>query len=215
MRRVESHTSQHDRRDRLRVEEPPTARSRRLNLEGPPVLARVARFCFRKRWIMVFAVWLPLLFVNAVVGAIGTDYHTDFTQPDSESKQVQDALCGPVTRRRRHTGADRVHGATGHPGPGGEGGHVVVLRRRRQVDSVKVVEPVRRAGRRRSAVPRPDRLRQRLGGKRSQADFMTLADDIKERGAQVDVTGLPSSTAVRSSTRSSFRRASCSACSPR
>src|SRR4029078_3224725 len=57
------------------------------------MLARLARFSFRKRWIMFFAIWLPLLVVlNGVSGAIGTDYHTDFTQPDSESKQVQDAF---------------------------------------------------------------------------------------------------------------------------
>ena len=35
---------------------------RRSNWRGPHVLARLARFSFRKRWIMVFAIWLPLLF---------------------------------------------------------------------------------------------------------------------------------------------------------
>ena len=57
------------------------------------MLARLARFSFRKRWIMVFAIWLPILIgLNALSGAVGTDYHTDFNQPDSESKQVQDAF---------------------------------------------------------------------------------------------------------------------------
>ncbi|HEY0520603.1 MAG TPA: hypothetical protein VGC84_13995, partial [Ilumatobacteraceae bacterium] len=57
------------------------------------MLARIARFSFRKRWIMVFAIWLPLLIgLSAISGALKTDYHTDFTQPDSESKQVQDAF---------------------------------------------------------------------------------------------------------------------------
>ena len=57
------------------------------------MLARLARFSFRKRWIMVFAIWLPLLVgLNVVGGALGTDYHTDFNQPDSESKLVQEAF---------------------------------------------------------------------------------------------------------------------------
>ena len=57
------------------------------------MLVRLARFSFRKRWIMVFAIWLPLLVgLNVVGGALGTDYHTDFNQPDSESKLVQEAF---------------------------------------------------------------------------------------------------------------------------
>ncbi len=43
---------------------------------------------------MVFAIWLPLLIgLSALSGALKPDYHTDFTQPDSESKQVQDAFA--------------------------------------------------------------------------------------------------------------------------
>ena len=57
------------------------------------MLARLARFSFRKRWIMVFAIWVPILVgLNVVSGVLGTDYHTDFNQPDSESKQVQEAF---------------------------------------------------------------------------------------------------------------------------
>ena len=57
------------------------------------VLARLARFSFRKRWLMVFAIWLPLLLVfNSVSGFLGNNFHTDYTQPDSESKQVKDAF---------------------------------------------------------------------------------------------------------------------------
>ena len=57
------------------------------------MLVRLARFSFRKRWLMVFGIWLPLLIgLNVVGGAIGTDYRTDFNQPDSESKLVQEAF---------------------------------------------------------------------------------------------------------------------------
>ncbi|HQV58335.1 MAG TPA: hypothetical protein PKV27_10005, partial [Ilumatobacteraceae bacterium] len=57
------------------------------------MLARLARFSFRRRWLVLLAIWLPLLVVaNAVSGAVGSDYHTSFTLPESQSKDVQDVL---------------------------------------------------------------------------------------------------------------------------
>ncbi len=55
-------------------------------------LARMARVCVRHRWIVIGA-WVALLVLaNGISGAVGPDYRTDFTLPDSESKQVQDLL---------------------------------------------------------------------------------------------------------------------------
>ncbi len=57
------------------------------------MLVRLARFSFRRRKLMVFGIWLPILVIlNVVGGGIGTDYHTEFNQPDSESKLAQEAL---------------------------------------------------------------------------------------------------------------------------
>ncbi len=56
------------------------------------LLARLAGGCVRHRWIVI-GVWLALLVgINTVAGVVGPDYRTDFTLPDSESKQVQDVL---------------------------------------------------------------------------------------------------------------------------
>jgi RND superfamily putative drug exporter len=56
------------------------------------MLARLARSCVRHKWI-VMGVWLALLVVvNAVSGAVGPDYRTDFTLPSSETKDVQELL---------------------------------------------------------------------------------------------------------------------------
>jgi RND superfamily putative drug exporter len=56
------------------------------------MLASLARACVRHRWIVI-GVWVVLLVgVNAIAGAVGPDYRTDFTLPDSESKQVQELL---------------------------------------------------------------------------------------------------------------------------
>ena len=55
-------------------------------------LARLARACVRHRW-MVIGAWVALLVVvNAVSGAVGPDYRTDFTLPASETKEVQELL---------------------------------------------------------------------------------------------------------------------------
>jgi len=56
------------------------------------MLARLARNCVRHRWIVIGA-WVALLVVaNAVAGAVGPDYKTSFTLPDSESQEVLDTL---------------------------------------------------------------------------------------------------------------------------
>ncbi len=56
------------------------------------LIARLAGWCVRRRWIVI-GFWLVLLVgVNAFAGAVGPDYRTDFTLPDGEAKQVQELL---------------------------------------------------------------------------------------------------------------------------
>jgi putative drug exporter of the RND superfamily len=55
-------------------------------------LARLARGCVRHRWIVIGAWVFLLVAANAIAGAVGPDYRTDFSLPDSESKQVQELL---------------------------------------------------------------------------------------------------------------------------
>jgi putative drug exporter of the RND superfamily len=56
------------------------------------MLPRLARACVHHRWIVIGA-WLALLIgINAVAGAVGPDYRTDFVLPDSEAKEVQQLL---------------------------------------------------------------------------------------------------------------------------
>ena len=55
-------------------------------------LQRLARGCTRHRWIVI-GVWVVLLVgVNAIAGAVGPDFKTDFSFPESETKQVQELL---------------------------------------------------------------------------------------------------------------------------
>ena len=55
-------------------------------------LQRLARGCIRHRWIVI-GVWVVLLVgANAAAGAVGPDFKTDFSFPESETKQVQELL---------------------------------------------------------------------------------------------------------------------------
>jgi len=57
------------------------------------MLARLARFSYRHRKLMVFGIWLPLLVVlNAVGSTVGTDYREEFVMPSSESRRVEDVF---------------------------------------------------------------------------------------------------------------------------
>jgi putative drug exporter of the RND superfamily len=55
-------------------------------------LQRLARACVRHRWIVIGAWVVVLVAVNAVAGSMGPDFRTDFTFPESETKQVQELL---------------------------------------------------------------------------------------------------------------------------
>jgi hypothetical protein len=66
----------------------------------PGAMARMARLCVRRRWIVI-AAWVVLLAVaNMVAGAVGPDYRTDFSLPDGEAKQdrLRRTGCHPCRR---------------------------------------------------------------------------------------------------------------------
>lgn len=69
------------------------------------MLARLARFCVRRKWFVVFAIWVPLLvIVNALSAVSGSAFRTDFTPPDSESADVIDQLEAISPERAGFTG---------------------------------------------------------------------------------------------------------------
>jgi RND superfamily putative drug exporter len=57
------------------------------------MLSSIARFCVRRRRLVVFGLWIPLFFVvGALTGAAGGNFRTDFVLPESESREVQELL---------------------------------------------------------------------------------------------------------------------------
>ncbi len=81
------------------------------------VIARLARQCVRHRWIVI-ALWVALLAgTNALSGAVGPDYRTDFTLPDGEAKQVQELLEANTPDRAGFTSQIVVRSETGIDDP--------------------------------------------------------------------------------------------------
>ena len=59
----------------------------------PHLLARLGRWCVRRRKLVVFGIWIPLFVaLNAASGATGTDFHTEMKLPNGEARDVFDLL---------------------------------------------------------------------------------------------------------------------------
>ena len=57
------------------------------------MLVALARFSVRRRRIMVFAIWIPLLAVlGLLAGQMGGNFSTQFELPQSEANDVQKLL---------------------------------------------------------------------------------------------------------------------------
>src|ERR1700760_2055094 len=53
----------------------------------------LARFCYRRRWLVVFAWIVALVGMNVLSGAIGTNFTTNFSAPNTESTRASNLLA--------------------------------------------------------------------------------------------------------------------------
>jgi len=59
----------------------------------PHWLARLGRWCVRRRKLVVFGIWIPaFIALSAASSAVGTDYRTEMTLPSGEARDVFDLL---------------------------------------------------------------------------------------------------------------------------
>jgi putative drug exporter of the RND superfamily len=151
------------------------------------VLARLARFSFRKRKIMVFAIWLPLLVgISAIGGAIGSDYHTDFNLPDSDSKSVVDALSNAGSEEDAGWQAQIVFTSpNGTDDPAVKAALEPFFAEVDKLEGVKVVSPFSPDGASFNSETKPISFAQLSVTQRSQSETIKLADDIQALGDQV------------------------------
>jgi len=105
------------------------------------MLARLARTCVRHRWIVIGS-WVALLvLINVVAGAVGPDYRTDFTLPDSESKEVQELLEASDPNRAGFTGQIVARAEQGVDDPEVRGALEEILQNAGNEEGITVTSP--------------------------------------------------------------------------
>src|SRR3954454_16272471 len=64
-------------------------------LRGPPPMSlrALARFCYRRRRLVVLLWVVALVGVNVLSGALGTNFSTNFSAPHTESTRASDLLA--------------------------------------------------------------------------------------------------------------------------
>ncbi len=164
------------------------------------MLARLARFSFRRRRLMVFAIWIPILVgLNVLGGAVGTDYHTEFNQPDSESKLVQEALTAGGNDEDAGFPASIVFSAEqGNTDPAVRAAMTSFLEQIDAIEGVKVVSPYTPEGEQlNSPAGTPTNslgvdvsFAQLTITERDQKATQDLAEEIQALGDEVQVPGL-------------------------
>ena len=106
------------------------------------MLARLARFCVRRKWIVVFAIWVPLLIVvNIASGAAGSAFSTDFTPPDSESADVIEQIQAVSPERAGFTGQVVYRAEQGVADPAIQTAMEGLFAQIDELDGVEVVSP--------------------------------------------------------------------------
>jgi RND superfamily putative drug exporter len=164
------------------------------------MLARLARFSFRRRTLMVFAIWLPILIgLNVASSAVGTNYHTEFNQPDSESTRVQDTFKKIGQQEDAGFPGQIVFSAPqGNDDPAVVAAMSTFFDQVDQLDGVKVVSPFSPEGANLNSpadsptntLGRDVSFAQLTISTRDQGASIKLADEITALGDQVDIEGL-------------------------
>ncbi|MEQ1872517.1 MAG: MMPL family transporter [Ilumatobacteraceae bacterium] len=154
----------------------------------PHWLARLGRWCVRRRKVVVFGIWVPLLFVlNAAAGAVGSDFHTEFELPNGEARDVFDQLRS-VSDEAAGFDAEIVFYA-----PNGVNNDEIVQSLSALFEKVDALEGVQVTSPFDS--PTPEISEDGTVGvarlkvtERSQAEFLDLAEEIQEFGEAVPST---------------------------
>ncbi|MFM7686069.1 MAG: MMPL family transporter [Actinomycetota bacterium] len=157
------------------------------------MLVRLARFAYRRRRLMVFGIWLPLMVVLAAAGGSVGDYRTSFSLPESESKQVVDILTEAGQANRGGSTAQIVFTAPqGIDDPEVKGAMEALFTEVATLPGLTVVSPYSEQGARFvSPDPaKPIAFASVEYEQKGQAESLELSGQIKDLGDKVQVSGL-------------------------
>lgn len=155
------------------------------------MLAHLARFSHRRRRLMVFAIWLPVMVALTAIGGRLGDYNTDFSLPDSESKQVVDILKGAGLGERGGDTAQIVFTAPqGIDDPDVRAAMQAMLADVASIPGLVVTSPYSDEGARFVSATRPIAFAEVGYEMKGQAGRIELADKVRAIGDAVALDGL-------------------------
>ena len=78
------------------------------------MLADLARFCVRRRRLVVFGIWIPMIIaISALSSFTGSNFSTKFSLPESESNEVFKLLSDNAPTLAGFSGQIVVHAEQG------------------------------------------------------------------------------------------------------
>jgi len=153
------------------------------------MLSKLARFCVRRRRLVVFGMWIPLfVLVGVAAGSMGGNFRTDFVLPASESREVQELLSAANPNKAGFSASIVFASSTPITDPSVQEPIDAFLATVDTLDGVDVTSPY----------VNPQQLNEtatigfaRLDiSDRSQTAMWDFADEVTAIGDQIDIEGL-------------------------
>ncbi|MFZ9985325.1 MAG: MMPL family transporter [Ilumatobacteraceae bacterium] len=147
------------------------------------MLAALARFSVRRRRLMVFGIWIPLLIAIGFASSLtGSDFATEFEIPASESNDVQMLLEANSPDRAGFSGEIVFATPTGVDADGVKDAMTELFTKVGQIEGVTVTSPYDTEGQ--INVARTTAFASIDATIRSQTELIALGEEIREIGEQ-------------------------------
>ena len=140
---------------------------------------------------MVFAIWLPLLVgLSIASGVIGTDFHTSFDLPDSESKEVLDVVQAVSPEDAGDVAQIVFEADQGTDDPAVVQAMTGLFDKVEAIEGVNIISPYTPDGAQFNSATAPISFAQISFSERDQAGYLDLADEIQAMDDNINVPGL-------------------------
>jgi RND superfamily putative drug exporter len=154
------------------------------------MLDRIARFCVRRRGLVLIA-WIGVLVaVNAIAGGLGSNYRADMTLPDSQSKQVQDQLAAASPNRAGATAQIVFEARQGVNDPAVRSAMQGLFDKVDQLDGIDVTSPYSPEGAKQISDRKPIAFAELQVADLEYQEMLDLGTRVHDLGDQVHVQGL-------------------------
>ena len=149
------------------------------------MLSSLARFCVRRRRIVVFGIWIPLFFIVAAASsAMKGNFRTDFVLPKSESREVQELLEKANPNKAGFSATVVFKSDEGLNAPGLKDAMATFLAQVETIEGVDTISPYDN--------PQQVSESQKIAfarldiSNRSQEEGITFADKVQEMGNTIE-----------------------------